>query len=58
MVFKKNQNDNDDDIYNMLEIYEQYEYILWIINEKQAKQKQKRGDTHTHVTQNRRQKSW
>ena len=49
---ERKENDSDDDIYDMLEIYEQCEYILWIINQKKQK---KTG--HTHVTQNRRQKS-
>ena len=50
---EKEENDNDDDMYDMLEIYEQCEYILWIIN----KQKNKKTRGHTHVTQNHRQKS-
>ena len=51
-MLKKKENDSDDDIYDMLEIYEQCEYILWIVNEKKKQtnkqsKKQKRGDTHT-----------
>ena len=50
---ERKENDSDDDMYDMLEIYEQCEYILWIINKK----KHKKTTGHTHVTQNRRQKS-
>ena len=50
---ERKENDSDDDMYDMLEIYEQCEYILWIINEK----KRTKTTGHTHVTQNRRQKS-
>ena len=42
---KKKENDSDDDMYDMLEIYEQCEYILWIINKQ--KNKKTRGHTHT-----------
>ena len=31
---ERKENDSDDDMYGMLEIYEHCEYILWIINEK------------------------
>ena len=35
-------------MYDMLEIYEQCKYVLWIINKKNPqKTPQKRGDTHT-----------
>ena len=48
---ERKENDSDDDMYGMLEIYEQCEYILWIVNEKKTKQNKKtRG--HIHVTQN------
>ena len=53
----------NDDMYDMLEIYEQCEYILWIINNNNNKKKQKKNEKqkktrrHTHVTQNCWQKS-
>ena len=34
---ERKENDSDDDMYHMLEIYEQCEYILWIINEEKNK---------------------
>ena len=34
---ERKENDSDDDMYDMLEIYEQCEYILWIINEEKNK---------------------
>ena len=46
---ERKENDSDDDMYGMLEIYEHCEYILWIINEKttaRTKNKKQR-DTHT-----------
>ena len=50
-MLKKKENDSDDNIYDMLEIYEQCEYILWIVNEKKKKQtskaKNKNAETHT-----------
>ena len=49
---QKKENDSDDDMYDMLEIYEQREYILWIIYERK-----KNDRTHTNITQNLRQKS-
>ena len=39
---ERKENDSDDDMYDMLEIYEQCEYILGI-----KKNKQNRRDTHT-----------
>ena len=34
---ERKENDSDDDMYHMLEIYEQCEYILWIINKEKIK---------------------
>ena len=42
----KKENDSDDDMYDMFEIYEQCEYILWIINKKNPKKTEGRY-THT-----------
>ena len=52
---EKKENGSDDDMYDMLEIYEQCGCILWIINAKKTKKNP--DGTHSHVTQNRRQKS-
>ena len=41
------KDDKDVDIYDMLEIYEQFEYILWIINEKKIQKTKKRWNLHT-----------
>ena len=51
---ERKENDSDDDMYDMLEIYEQCEYMLWIIN-KEKNQTNKRRETYSrhHVTQNR-----
>ena len=49
---ERKENDSAEDMYDTLEIYKQCEYILWTINGKK-----KTDGTHTHVTQNRRQKS-
>ena len=46
---ERKENDSDNDMYDMLEIYEQPEYILWIMNE----EKKENYGTYTHVTQNR-----
>ena len=34
---ERKENGSDDDMHDMLEIYEQCEYILWIIKEKKQK---------------------
>ena len=42
------ENEGDDDMYDMFEIYEQCEYILWSINVQQKqtnKEKKPRGHT-------------
>ena len=41
---ERKENDSDNDMYDMLEIYEQREYILWIMNEEKKKIT---GRTHT-----------
>ena len=43
---EKKENGSDDDMYDMLEIYEQCECILWIINAKKTK-KTPTGHIHT-----------
>ena len=54
---EKKENDSDHAMYDMLEIYKQCKYIMWIINEKRKqKQKKPREDTHANAKQNRRQK--
>ena len=57
------ENDSDDAMYDMLQIYEECEYIMWTINEKKKNnnnkkttKKNKLRDTHT--SQNGRQKSY
>ena len=47
---ERKENDSDDDMYDMLEIYEQCEYILWIINNKKNKNKNKTDGTQTRNT--------
>ena len=52
---ERKENGSDDDMHDMLEIYEQCEYILWIIKEKKTKKNKikktkKQRDTYTHHT--------
>ena len=44
---EKKENDKDNGTYGMLEIYEQCEYILWIINNKR---KRNNEGIHTRLT--------
>ena len=44
---EKKENHSDDDMYDMFEIYEQCDYILWIINNNNKK---KSEGTYTHTS--------
>ena len=49
---ERKEHDSDDGMYDTLEIYEQCEYILFIINKKN-KNKNKNEGTHTRQTKSK-----